>query len=223
MDYDPVRDEILVPGWYNFSILIFDGGADGNVAPKRQITGPRTQLKNPQRVSVDPVHGEIFVPQVGRVLVFDREANGDVAPIRILGGSETGIRGEPQVVADPVHNFMIVSGGRDIRIFDRTATGNTPPLRIIKGADVSRMNILPEKGMIFDAAGSEGRYDTDDYVGVWSVFDDGPTPPRWTIGGPKSLLKDVRGIALDVKNQNVIVSDKTHNAVFTFNVPEVFQ
>ena len=77
--------------------------------------------------------------------------------------------------------------------------------------------------MIFGAVGSEGRYDTDDYVGVWSVFDDGPTPPRWTIGGPKSLLKDVRGIALDVKNQNVIVSDKTYNAVFTFHVPEVFQ
>jgi hypothetical protein len=47
--------------------------------------------------------------------------------------------------------------------------------------------------------------------------------PRWTIGGPDSLLKDVRGIALDPKNKQVMISDKTHNAVFTFNVPEAFQ
>ena len=32
-----------------------------------------------------------------------------------------------------------------------------------------------------------------------------------------------RGIAIDVKNKNVMVSDKTLNAVLTFNVPEAFQ
>ena len=47
--------------------------------------------------------------------------------------------------------------------------------------------------------------------------------PRLTIGGPNLILKDARGIALDVKNQNVMVSDKTLNAVLTFHVPEAFQ
>jgi hypothetical protein len=230
MDFDPVRDEILVPGWYNFSILIFDGGADGNIPPKRQIMGPRTQLKNPQRVKVDPVNGEIYVPQVGRVLVFDRDANGDVAPKRILEGPDTGLRGEGHVAVDPKHNFLIVSGGSDLRIFDRTASGNTKPLRVIQGARASRIINNSENGLIFGTVGGEGgegelsgRYAALDYVGVWSVFDNGPTPARWTIGGPNSILKDVRGIALDHKNQNVIVSDKTANAVFTFHVPEVFQ
>jgi hypothetical protein len=39
---------------------------------------------------------------------------------------------------------------------------------------------------------------------------------------PGYLLKDARGIAIDPKNRNVYVSDKTLNAVLTFNVPEAF-
>jgi hypothetical protein len=43
-----------------------------------------------------------------------------------------------------------------------------------------------------------------------------------TIGGPNLLLKDARGIAVDPKSKDVIVSDKTLNAVFRFHVPEAF-
>ena len=244
MAYDPVRDEIVVPGWYNFSILTFSGDADGDVAPVRQIMGPRTQLVNPQAVSIDAVHGEIFVPQGRRILVFDRDAEGDVAPIRTLEGPDTGLGGG-RITIDPVRDLMIVAAstnrgeGRAIRIFDRTASGNTPPLRTITGPgseDVWLLTNNPENGMIFGVVrpGStggntgtledlQGRYGLDDYVGVWSVYDDGDVPARWTIGGPNFLLKDARGIAIDVKNQNVMVSDKTLNAVYTFHVPEAFQ
>ena len=68
----------------------------------------------------------------------------------------------------------------------------------------------------------QGRFGLDDYVGVWSVFDDGDVPARFTIGGPNLLLKDGRGITIDAKNKDVIVSDKTLNAVLTFHVPEAF-
>jgi hypothetical protein len=60
-------------------------------------------------------------------------------------------------------------------------------------------------------------------VGVWNVFDDGDVPPRLTIGGPNLVLKDARGIAIDAKNENVMVSDKTLNSVLTFHVPEAFR
>ena len=60
-------------------------------------------------------------------------------------------------------------------------------------------------------------------MGVWSVFDDGDVPPRWTIGGPNLILKDARGIALDPERQDVYVSDKTINALFRFHVPEAFR
>jgi hypothetical protein len=59
-------------------------------------------------------------------------------------------------------------------------------------------------------------------VGVWSIHDNGNVPPLLTIGGPNNLLRDARGIAVDPKNKNVYVSDKTLNSVLTFNVPEAF-
>jgi hypothetical protein len=226
MAYDAVRDEILVMGFYNFAILTFRGDANGDVAPVRTIMGPKTQIVNPQAVSVDGVHGEIFVPQNGRVLVFSTAATGDVAPIRILEGVNP-----RRVTIDPVHNFLIVSGGRGISIFDRMASGKTPPLRVITGPgteDAALMTVNPENGMIFAVVRPEGeddllgRFSLDDYVGVWSVFDEGNVPPRFTIGGPNLLLKDGRGIAIDVKNKDVMVSDKTLNAVLRFHVPEAF-
>jgi hypothetical protein len=232
MAYDPVTDEILVPANHAWAILTFRGDANGDVAPVRKIIGPKTQIVSPQAVAIDPVHGEIFVPQNRSVLVFPRSANGDVAPIRVLEGPDTGLRNVQRVTIDAVHNLMMVSNAGGIRIFDRTASGDTRPLRFIRVAgDVRLMTAHPANSMFFAVVrvgvnsgdDIEGRFDLDDYVGVWSVFDDGETPARLTIGGPGLVLKDARGIALDVKNQNVMVSDKTLNAVLTFHVPEAFQ
>jgi len=245
MAYDSVRDEILVPSFYAFAILTFRGDANGDASPVRKVFGPSTKLLNPQAVAIDAIHGEIFVPQGNQVLVFPRDTNGDAAPVRVLEGPDTGL-GAGRVTIDPVHNFMITAsgeggGGRSgrqagIRIFDRMASGNTKPLRFITGPgakDAWLMTTYPEKGMIFAVVrpGStggengdaiEGRFALEDYVGVWSVFDDGDVPPRLTIGGPNLLLKDARGIAVDPKSKDVIVSDKTLNAVFRFHVPEAF-
>jgi len=242
MAYDSVRDEILVPSLYAGAILTFRGDANGDVAPVRKIYGPKTQLGRTSEVAIDAVHGEIFVIQGRRILVFPTAADGDVAPLRILEGPDTGLR-PGRMTVDPVHNLLIVSGGGGIRIFDRTASGNTKPLRFIRtsgAGSTSRdettgsanlMTTNPASGMIFAAirggTNSEeeisGRFGLDDYVGVWSIYDDGDVPPRFTIGGPNLLLKDVRGVAVDPKNQNVIVSDKTINGVLTFHVPEAFE
>jgi hypothetical protein len=237
MAYDPVRDEILVPGHYLMAVLTFRGDANGDVAPVRKIYGPKTQIGLLDALSIDPVHGEIFVPQRDSVLVFSRDADGDVAPIRILKGPDTGLVNANRIAIDPVRNLMVVSsGGRDgLRIYERTASGNAKPLRYIHGfgaKDVWLLTIDSDTGTIFAVSrpgviNSEdgdisGRYLLDDFVGVWSVYDDGDAPARLTIGGPGLLLKDARGIALDKKNKNVIVSDKTLNAVLTFHVPEAF-
>ena len=84
------------------------------------------------------------------------------------------------------------------------------------------MTINSQRGLVFVNTRIGGRFALEDFVGVWSVFDDGEVFPLYTIGGPGNLLKDVRGIALDPKEKMVIVSDKTHNAIFNFHVPEVF-
>ena len=232
MAYDPIHDEIIVPQFFAFAILTFSGDADGDVAPIRKIMGPSTQLSNTHAVAVDPVHDEIFVPGRhgdNRVLVFPREADGDVAPIRILEMDRTPGR----VAIDPVRDLLVVSGGSELSIYDRTASGKAEPRNVItipQNVDPAMgrrgtglMAINSENGMIFVKVSGGDRHDALDYVGVWSVYDNGEVPARFTIGGPNGMLKDGRGVALDMNNKNVIVTDKTLNAILTFNVPEAFE
>jgi hypothetical protein len=224
MAYDPVRDEILIPQFFAFAILTYRGDADGNVAPVRKIFGPSTQLQNPQALALDWVRGEIFVPQGDRVLVFPRDTNGDSAPIRILGSEQSPVDAG-RLTVDPVHGFLIGSTGQGLKIYRVTAQGDEKPVRIITHEAAQEVGLLttnPESGMIFGAVRPGGRYEKEDYVGVWSVFDNGDVPPRLTIGGPGGLLSDTRGVAVDPKNKVVIISDKTVNGVMSFHVPEAF-
>src|ERR1019366_7239692 len=96
------------------AILTFRGGANGEEAPIRIIQGPSTQLAGTDRLDVDPVNNEIYIPNRDSVLVFPREAQGDVAPIRIIRGPDTQIRERDAagVAVDPVYNVVVVGLGR---------------------------------------------------------------------------------------------------------------
>ena len=84
--YNEVNDEIIVPNPFANAILIFKGGANGQEAPIRVIQGPKTQLDGPDRMDIDTVHREIFVPDGGSVFVYPLDANGDTAPLRTIRG-----------------------------------------------------------------------------------------------------------------------------------------
>ncbi|HTD45063.1 MAG TPA: hypothetical protein VK687_12820, partial [Bryobacteraceae bacterium] len=172
----------------------------------------------------------------GAVLVFPRGGQGDVAPIRVLRGPDTMLRGDAPLAVDPVNNLLIVgAGGRGnarLLIFNRTDSGNVKPRAII-GGPKSRINafggpfaVYPAKGEIIVSVRGPGPYaelaSDEAFVGVWSINDNGDVPPKWVIGGPHGILQMPRGIALDVKNKNMLVSDKRLNAVLTFHFPEIF-
>src|SRR5262244_141821 len=87
--------------------------------------------------------------------------------------------------------------------------------------------VYPPKGEIIvsvrGSSSESNELSSDEcFVGVWSIEDNGDVPPRWTIGGPKGILRMVRGVDLDPKNKSVIVTDKRLNAVLTFSFPEMF-
>ncbi len=105
--YDAVHDEILVTNPFAQAILTFRGGANGDEAPIRVIQGLSTMLGNVDRLDVDPVHNEIFIPNGDSILVFPREGNGDVAPIRVIKGPDTQLRGTHALAVDPVHNLSL--------------------------------------------------------------------------------------------------------------------
>ncbi len=234
--YDQIHDEFVVPQEFGQAILTFRGGANGEERPLRVIQGSLTQLRDPDRLGVDPVHNEIFVPQRNSVLVFPREANGNVAPIRVIKGPDTQL-GASALAVDPVHNLLIVGGRRGtetrLLIFNRTDQGNVKPKAVIGGPKSGLSHISgpfavypPKNEIIVSVRGPHsqmGDMASDEcFVGVWSTQDNGDVPPRWTIGGPKGVLRMVRGVDLDPKNKSLIVTDKRLNAVLTFYFPEMF-
>ena len=233
--YDELHDEFFLPVPFPQAILAFRGGADGEEAPVRYIQGPSTGLTYPNRLAVDPVHNEIFVPQTDKILVYPRDGNGDVAPLRALQGPDTLLETNA-VAVDPVRNLLIVVSELPgepetprILIFNRTDNGNVKPRAIIGGpkSGFRRLSgpfiVYPPRGWIILGDRGEGELASDTaYVGIWSVEDDGDVPPRWRIGGPKGVLQMPRGVAVNPKHKELIVSDKRLNAVLTFSFPEMF-
>jgi DNA-binding beta-propeller fold protein YncE len=227
--YDAVKDEILAPNPFANAILIFRGGADGQEAPVRVIQGPHTQLNGPQRLDIDTVHREIFVPIGAGVNVYPLDGNGDVAPIRLLRGPDTQIGGGSLAV-DPINNLLAVAGrDRSIVIFDRTANGNVKPRNIIAGptAQIDRINqmaIYPAGRLLVIAMpGEQGLMEPPRvFVGMWSLDDNGDVAPKWTITGKATTLKKPFAVALNPEQKEIYVTDMRLNGVMTFSVPEVF-
>jgi hypothetical protein len=242
MAYNPLRDEIVITQFYAGAIMTYRGGANGDEAPIRIIHGPDTQMTNPMRLALDPVHKEVFVPIEDRVLVFPSEAEGDIVPIRVIKGPNTSMNlGDKSVAVDPLHNLLIVTGmeprrgngeggnlGRGmILIFNRTDDGNVKPRAIISGPNsqlhsTGLVTVYPPREWIIAASRSSERSSPDNFAGVWSEHDNGDVPPHWTIGGPNGELRQLRGITLDEKHKSVILSDKYVNAVLTYYFPEIF-
>jgi hypothetical protein len=231
--YDDLHDEFSVPQPLAQAILTFRGGANGEEAPVRIIQGPKTQLTDPERLGLDPVHNEFFVPQGNAVFVFPRTANGDVAPIRILKGPDTQL-GASAVAVDTTHDLLIVAGGGQggsrFRIFHRSDEGNVKPKAVIGGPNSGFLGLGgpfavygPKGWIVATVRGGGGEMaSTIAFIGIWSVNDNGDVPPRWKVGGPNGVFQMPRGIALDAKNKTIIASDKRLNAVLSFYFPEMF-
>jgi hypothetical protein len=118
--YDPTHDEILVLSQdsqqypYAYRISTFAGGASGNTAPLRSISGANTLLGDIHAIAYDDAAQVIYVSEGGengippRVLAFDHGASGNVAPDRVIvpNGASFVV---PQGVA-PVYDDIFKNG-----------------------------------------------------------------------------------------------------------------
>jgi hypothetical protein len=250
--YDAVNDEILVTNPFAQAIITFKGDADGNATPIRIIQGPKTKMGGADRLDVDVVHNEIFIPDGDRVLVYPRAANGDVAPLRIIEGKDTHLRSATTLSVDPIHNLLAVGlnkTGRAITrnadgtmtaaasdddgalmVFNRLDQGNVAPRTLVRGPKsgivrITQMAVYaPRKFMIATQPGEITVMEPEDaFVGVWSMDDNGDVPPLYRIGtGPKTTMKKPRGVVLDSKHKEMVIADMRLNAVLTFSFPEIF-
>ncbi|MBI2818511.1 MAG: hypothetical protein HYX73_00900 [Acidobacteria bacterium] len=245
--YDADHDEILVTNPFSQAVLVFRGSADGEEAPLRVIQGPRSQIPDyVDRLDVDPVHDEIFLPAGDHILVFPRTGNGDVAPLRVIRGPKTELLGARTLTIDPVHDLIIAAGPTEvgwgelgegegnayISIFNRIDKGDVKPIRMIRGprtglagrVRINQIQVYPEKGWI--VVTQPGPYDSiepkDVFIGVWHINNDGDVPPRWKISGSKTGMMKPRGVALDPTHKELLVADMRRNSIFVYFFPEMF-
>ena len=133
--------------------------------------------------------------------------------------------------------------GGGARIFSRTDSGDVEPLRAITGGPLSGTNgpgrphwVPGTRNFLAatrpfgantpgDAPGAPINYqsaeDAQTFIGVWSIDDSGDVAPRYTIA--HDLLKEFRNFAVNTNHQEVMLSDKTNNAIFTFSFPEAWE
>jgi hypothetical protein len=240
--YDPVHDEYFVTNPFARAIMVFRGDAKDEDAPIRIIQGPHTLFPAIERLDLDTIHNEIYVSLWDSIAVYPMNGSGDVAPIRLIKGPDTELKRERTLAVDPVNNVIVIA--RDtiteeeqkskttyayMWMFNRTDNGNVKPKAKIGGPKsgiirINQIQMYPPKGEII--AAQPGAIDMQEpvgvYIGVWSIHDNGDVPPRWTIGGPKSVMLKPRGVALDPRHKEIFVADMRMNAVLTFYVPEIF-
>ena len=237
--YDAVNDEFLVTNPFAQAILVFRGGAEGDEPPVRIIQGSKTMLRSPDRLDVDPVHDEIFIPNGDSILVFPRDAGGNVAPIRVIRGPDTQLRSTSTLSVDATHDLLVagLNQGRDpaaptgaLLIYNRTDNGNVKPHGVIRGPNsgiirITQVAVNPQRKLVIatQPGAIEDMEPEGAFIGVWSLDDNGDIPPRWKIStGSTSTLKKPRGAVLDPKNKELIVADMRLNAILTYYFPEIF-
>ncbi len=135
---DPGHNEIFLPvgsGGYRGSgtggpdgVFVFDRLANGDVAPKRILTGPDTQIRSatPQ-VAVDPVRKLLIVKSGGALLIFDREASGNAKPLRVIRGPKTGGFGGGQIATYPEKGWILTNSGDDWAVWSVNDEGDVAP------------------------------------------------------------------------------------------------
>jgi hypothetical protein len=175
---DRVNDELVVDsydvGGSNVpGLLVFNRTDNGNVPPKRIISGNNTQMGTFSNYArVDAANNEIFSQgdDGSGVLTFSRTATGNAAPLRNLTGASTGLTGVGGFLPDLANNrLMVVDGASNtIRVFARTATGNATPLMTISGPSTG---LSAPWGIDVDSSGGFTATETSQQVAVPALND----------------------------------------------------
>jgi hypothetical protein len=169
---DSVNDEVYTAQSNSQSILVFSGRASGDAAPVRVLHGPKTEMRAPRRVTVDPANNLMAVLASEGIMFFDRTANGDVAPKCVIAGPQTGLgwvgamNNSKVMLYAPAKKIIFGGGNRRVpkgQAEQRAGTfmavwkygdcGDVPPLYKMKGG-AGRFDLIPETKEILMSGGN---------------------------------------------------------------------
>jgi 6-phosphogluconolactonase (cycloisomerase 2 family) len=203
-------------------MVVFPHDASGNVAPKRQLH----TMHRVYNIAVDETKSELYVtvefpPEID---VYRKNASGEEVPLRRLVGSETGLNSVHGIAIDEKNqllyvntwghysDFTVAGTGKyedpAIKVYPLYASGDWKPLRVIQGDKTQldwpgAMKLNPENGDLYVAN------DIGNSLLVFSNISTakGNLAPTRAIKGPKTKLSYPTGVALDLTNREVWVSN----------------
>src|SRR3989442_687759 len=213
------------------SMIVFPGGADGDVAPIRKLNTPHRNFAT----AVNEEKGEIYITiqYPPKVMVYRKEANGDEKPLRVLEGEHTRLYDTHGIALDVKKNLMFVGTWGNasdyrvagtgkfyppsINVYPLDASGDTAPLRVIQGSKTrldwaGGMSLDPDRGDLYVAN------DVGDSILVVRETDDGDVAPARIINGDKTGLNHPAGISLDLKNQEFWVSNMGNSSATCYSL-----
>ncbi|MGB3550370.1 MAG: NHL repeat-containing protein [Candidatus Binatus sp.] len=199
-------DTLYVVNTGNYSITIYNPGKKGDIKPKRQISGTKTELSNPQGVAVDK-HGNVFVAGdvwPGIVTKYSPNKKGDATPSAEITGTTTAMEYTFGVALDSGGNVYVTNSDPDpaadtVEKFAPLASGiNDPaPTATIRGTDTGLS--VPE-GIVVDSSNNIFVVNnTSETVEEFAPPAAGihNAAPIASIGGGATDLNSPVGIALD--------------------------
>lgn len=202
---DVQHSEVYAANTYGSSVTVYDRLADGDVLPKRTLSGIATGLDYPLGVALDAAQDELYILDYDAIAVFDRTADGDTAPKRVItlnpntyipfGGIALDTRNAEVLVA--IIDYATDKGA--VLVLDMAAADASTPKRVIQGPGTGLDGPI---GMALDREAEEIfvlNLGWDDSLSTITVYDrmaDGDAAPKRTIGGPASSLFGATGMAL---------------------------
>jgi DNA-binding beta-propeller fold protein YncE len=190
------RDEIALSVQQSNAIVVYGRAAKGLDAPRRQVSGARSQLHDPHGIVLDGVHNEIVVANHGNWT--------KIRPYTMYDPlvSATNEPYEPGRFFDP-----------SITVHSATADGEAAPLRTIEGRS-TRLNW--PMGIALDGAHHEifvANYG-DSSVLVFARTAKGDVAPARVLRGALTGIVGPVGIGIDTRNDELWVANYgDHTAV----------
>jgi 6-phosphogluconolactonase (cycloisomerase 2 family) len=220
---DPVSGDIFsVESDTGDKLVRFPREANGDVSPKSILHTPHRVYN----IAADEAKQELYVTVEfpPEVVVYRKDAKGEEQPLRRISGDETGLDAPHGIAVDEKDrllfvntwghhsNFRVQGTGKyvppAIQVFSLDASGDAKPLRVIAGDKTqldwpAAMKFNPSNGDLYVAN------DIGQSVLVFANAGSaqGDVAPVRAIKGPATRLRNPTGVALDLKNNEVWVSN----------------
>ncbi|PYS25182.1 MAG: hypothetical protein DMG11_23380 [Acidobacteria bacterium] len=174
VNVDPEHNEILLPtgdgsapgepGTVASAILTFARDANGDVPPKRILSGPDTQIVGTPAVAADLIRNLLVVNVNNAFLIFDRTAEGNTKPKAIIRGPKSQVASMDNFVISPTGMIVNLCTGGAICAWSINDNGDVPPrwkipMKQITGYRVSGVALVPAHKEIIFSAGGWGKGD----------------------------------------------------------------